>query len=93
MVAEDEDIDVVCVCLENVARLLKVGLKFKLNYVHAYMFNSGLNKLLKGFLAHLSYDIQECGPMSIGAVPNCPEMVVNSVKAVMGSKCKCMDRG
>ena len=31
--------------------------------------------------------------MSIGAVPNCPEMVVNSVKAVMGSKCKCMDRG
>ena len=26
MVAEDEDIDVVCVCLENVARLLKVGL-------------------------------------------------------------------
>ena len=36
---------------------------------------------------------QECGSMSIGAVPNCPEMVVNSVKAVMGSKCKCMDRG
>ena len=34
MVADDEDIDVVCVCLENVARLLKVGLKFKLNYVH-----------------------------------------------------------
>ena len=30
--------------------------------------------------------------MSIGAVANCPEMVVNSVKAVMGSKCKCMDR-
>ena len=30
--------------------------------------------------------------MSIGAVPNCPEMVVNSVKAVMGSKCRCMDR-
>ena len=45
MVAEDEDADVVCVCLENVARLLK-----------------------------------ECGPMSIGAVSNCPEMVVNSVK-------------
>ena len=56
MVAEDEDTDVVCVCLENVARLLK-----------------------------------ECGQMSIGAVPNCPEMVVNSVKAVMGSKCRCMD--
>ena len=30
--------------------------------------------------------------MSIGAVANCPEMVVNSVKAVMGSKCRCMDR-
>ena len=29
--------------------------------------------------------------MSIGAVANCPEMVVNSVKAVMGSKCRCMD--
>ena len=31
MVAEDEDTDVVCVCLENVARLLKVCWTFDLN--------------------------------------------------------------